>query len=622
MASPNETKLPEQRSSNSNPATSSTPATEEIPSVEIAGDQAQDEGEVAAQISVTDASGAEIDPCEHIEGKSNQVGPDTAVTAIPAGATYPREQAPTQAATAVPSQRITGDLGADDDDDESSDFNDDEGSDADDDENWPWAPLDEEAGNIVSGHVEAPISPTREGYGSIVADPEEYVIDGPIIIDGMVIEDSADEASEEGVGDREEDYGNEENRGSVMATSAGPLNGNGENRDSMTSALTSSDYDNADGSGSKMATGPGSEHAVEDSDGPMPSGVGPRQEISASDPEGNGREGEVAGDEIPEASGALIEATPNHTTGEAEIQDPLATPARELEEITSQPDLEFDHSQEEPVLYPSWIPESPLQPTPPLPNNIDLDDGEAAPNPVDGVATLTGHRRSEARGVDSQGEKGRIGDDEQKGTMVDLREGEAMAADQAASQAPRPSQPSPEARTREDANTVTLTIQYLVLNSKRSKATIRLSVPVTTTYTSLKRTILTALHHHDDFKNPRSIAADAQIGRLVAVLVEREGDDAADVRVRVVELTDKTDKELRETLELMTKGSIYDVVKVRFVPGTNGEVRRTGKATERVYGTSRKIGGRGVSKVRSGKAAGGSGVACGEIGGSGEGSGV
>ncbi|KAL9076103.1 MAG: hypothetical protein Q9161_001150 [Pseudevernia consocians] len=599
MASPNEMKLPEQQSSNSNPTTSPTSATEGLPHVEITGSQAQDEGEVAAPISVTNTSGADIDPCEHVEDKSNQVAPDTATTAVSAGAVVPQQQAPTQAGTAAPSHRITDDLGADDDDDESSDFGDDEGSDADDDENWPWDPLKEEAGNNVSGHVEAPISMTREEYGSIVHDPDEYVIDGPIVIDSMIIKDSADEASEEGVGDREEGHGNEETKDSVMATSAGPVDGNGENRDSMTSALTSSDYDNADGSGSKMVTGPGSAHAVEDSDGPLPSGVGPRQETSTSNPEGNGRQGETARDEIPEASGAFIEATPNQTTSEAEIQDPLATLARELEEITSQSDPEFDHSQEEPVLYPTWIPESPLQPSPFLssdPNEYDLDDGEAARNPVDRVTTLTGYRRAEARNADSQGEGSRIGDDEQKETTGDLREGEAMPADDAATLAPRPSQPCPEASTTKDANTtVTLTLQYLVFNSKRSKATIRLSVPVTTTtYASLKRTVLTALHQHNGFRNPRPIAAEAQISRLVAVLVEKGNESAAaDVRVRVVELTDKTDTELRERLELMTTGSIYDVVKVRFVPGTNDEARRTGKATERVCGTLRKMGGPG-----------------------------
>ncbi|KAF6221967.1 hypothetical protein HO133_001935 [Letharia lupina] len=667
MASPNEVKLSEQQSSNSNPTTPTSPATVEFPSAEIAGNEAQEEDEAAVLIPVADASDMENRHSEQVQGDSNRLVSDTAVMVISAGAINPQQRTLTEAAEAVPPHLISStsdDLGADDA--EQSDFNDEEGSDTDQDGTWdaidlgPTAPTGEQAGNSIAGHGEAPSSMIREGSTSIVDNMEEYVIDGPTIIEGVLIEDSEDDrrtpaltSSERSVCDNHRpitptatgfchddgeygtsevarptgsDHGEEETRGSVTATSAGADDGNGDSSSSVIPASASPDHGDVESREPEMAMLVGSEQAGEMNDGSIYSSAAsegtpaPSQENDIPDEssspmeatpsktteEGENQEtaatpahdvGEIASQADTETDhghevdllAPKIPESPLHPTlplgggsnlfdiGEGEVQEPATAPTQELEDETaSQADLEFDHSQEEVLLHASEIPESPLRPSSPLgedPNDSDLDEGEAAPNPVARVSMLTGYRRPEGRGLNA-------GDNTERhigGTTEDVGDNEA---DQGASRDPNPTdqdQPITDVRDR-DAETVHLRIQYLVERSKRCKASICISVPSTITYRSLEQVILDALRQHGEFKNPHPIHADAQISRLIAVLTEKTVDTPGFCREREL-----TDENLQSTLELMTNRSIYDVVKVQFVPGTNGEVRprkATGKVRE------------------------------------------
>lgn len=665
MASPNEVKLSEQQSSNSNPTTPTSPATVELPSAEVAGNEAQEEDEAAVLIPVADASDMENRHSEQVQGDSNRLVSDTAVMVISAGAINPQQRTLTEAAEAVPPHLISStsdDLGADDA--EQSDFNDEEGSDTDQDGTWdaidlgPTAPTGEQAENCIAGHGEAPSSMIREGSTSIVDNMEEYVIDGPTIIEGVLIEDSEDDrrtptltSTERSVcdnhrpitttatgfchddgehGTSEEgtpagfDHGDEETRGSVTATSAGADDGNGESSSSVIPASASPDHGDVESREPEMAMLVGSEQAGEMNDGSVsPSAAS--EGIPAPSQE----------NDIPDESSSLMKATPSNTTeggenqetaatpahdvgeiasqadtetdhghevdllapeipesplhptlplgggsnlfdiGEGEFQEPATAPTQELEDETaSQADLEFDHSQEEVILHASEIPESPLRPSSPLgeaPNDFDLDEGEAAPNLVARVSMLIGYRRPEGRGLNA-------GDNTERHIGEITEDVSDNEADQGASRDPNPTdqdQPITDVRDK-DAETVHLRIQYLVERSKRCKASICISVPSTITYRSLEQVILDALRQRGEFKNPHPIHADAQISRLIAVLAKKTVDTPDFCREREL-----TDENLQSTLELMTNRSIYDVVKVQFIPGTKGEVRPR-KATEKV----------------------------------------
>ena len=491
-------------------------------------------------------------------------------------------------------------------------------------------------------------------------------------------------------------HGDNETRGSVTATSAGPEDGIGESSSSTTPPSASSDHGDVESSEPEMAMPVCSEQAGEKNDGPVFSSVASEEHTPASSRE----------IEIPDKSSLPMEAAPCNITDEGEDQETAATPAQddeqtasqadaeivlypseipesplqptlplgedpkdfdleegevrdlsttsaqEIEESVSESDWNFDHSQEEVVLYPSEIPESPLQPTLPLgedpkdfdleegevrdlsttsaqeieesvseadwnfdhsreevvlfssempehpvqptlplgedPNDFDLNEGEATPNPVDRVSILTGYQGLELRGIyghvgGSQSEEGHIEREQRDVKLSGRSQGEAISADRVLS----PFGPDDRvAKTgNKDGNTVHLRIQYLVAYSKRSKASMCISVPAAITYTAFKQTILNALRQHGEFKNPRPIHRDAQISRLIAVLATEKA-DPPDFR-RVTELTDEN---LQRTLELMHKRSIYDAVKVQFVPGTNGDVMPR-KATGRINGRSRKVGG-------------------------------
>ncbi|KAL9135362.1 MAG: hypothetical protein Q9175_003452 [Cornicularia normoerica] len=722
MASPHEAKLPEQQSSNSDPTTPPTPATVESPSAEIAGNPAQEDNEAVVLTLVADGSNTENHHSEQVDGAPNQVVSDTAVMVISAGAINPQKQASMEAATAAPTHWIKttpDDLGADIE--EESEFDDEEGFDTD--QDGIWSPLDleptvhtgEETGTNVLGYGEAPKSIIRAGNASIVNNMEEYVIDGPIVIDGVSIEDSEDKSSEDndesgdenhvnedmcgretdqgkapegsalltpqtivtkasaesdhgngedrclvtpssagpdlddavtiiltassiddgehngsmrldpidsdhndgvtsgslatgpseehndeprtpGFGNADEEHsssvaatpagsghGDKETRGSVTATSAGPEDGIGQSSSSMTPASASSDPGDVESSETEIVMPVCSEQASENNDGPVSSSV------ASEDTPAPSRE-----TKIPDKSSLPMEAAPCNITDEGEDQETAAIPAQDDEQTASQADAEI-------VLYPSEIPESPLQPTLPLgedrkdfdleeedvrdlsmtsaqeieespklplgedPNDFDLNEREATPNPVDRVSILTGYQRPELRAIyghvgGSQSEEGHIEREQRDGKLSGRSQGEAISADRVLS----PFGPDDRvAKTgNKDGNTVHLRIQYLVAYSKRSKASIT-----------------------ESSKTRAPIHRDAQISRLIAVLATEKA-DPPDFR-RVSELTDENSQ---RTLELMPKRSIYDAVKVQFVPGTNGDVMPR-KATGRINGRSRKVGG-------------------------------
>lgn len=127
MASPNEEKLLNQQSSNSDPPTPTIPAAAELPFAEIAGDHAQapEEDEVAVlTTTATLASGAEDHHSEQAQGESNEMTPDTAVVAIRAGAAEPPQQDRTEGITMAPATATTPNQGEEDSDNELQEFSD------------------------------------------------------------------------------------------------------------------------------------------------------------------------------------------------------------------------------------------------------------------------------------------------------------------------------------------------------------------------------------------------------------------------------------------------------------------------------------------------------------------
>ena len=102
MASPNETKLPEQQPSNSNCTTPPTPTAAECSSEEIAGSQVQEEDEAAVRTPGADALDMETHRFEEARGRPEPVAPNTAAEDFRAGAVRPQQQDPTAAVTMAP----------------------------------------------------------------------------------------------------------------------------------------------------------------------------------------------------------------------------------------------------------------------------------------------------------------------------------------------------------------------------------------------------------------------------------------------------------------------------------------------------------------------------------------
>lgn len=388
MASPKETELSEQQSSNSNPTSSPTPARAESPSVDVAEDETQREHDVPDLAHVADSSTPENRHSEQAQRDPGQVGPDPAVTTTSARAVNPQQQAHTEAAMTVPGQRIS-------DDEEYSYFNDEEGADSDQDRVWnpidlePTAPTCEAAGNDVSDHIEASNPTSRERSSSIVDNPEEYVFDGPIFIDGVLIE-----GSEESLGtpaltfpehsvdndpepipptstnfghEHEEhdpsvaatparsDRGDEGDRGSVTAASDDLGDRNGESSSPTAPASARSDHGDAESIELDMFMPVGSEQAGGENDGPVISRAASEEGSSGPSPE----------NPIQDDSSSPVQKNQTNTTNEGENEEHTATPAQDVGESASQADAGTNHGREEVVSDPFEIPETPLRPTRP-----------------------------------------------------------------------------------------------------------------------------------------------------------------------------------------------------------------------------------------------------------------
>lgn len=386
------------------------------------------------------------------------------------------------------------------------------------------------------------------------------------------------------------DHGNEENRDSMTATFATPDDGNGESSGSMAPASADSDHGNADGNSSEAATPAGVDHADEGNNNSASRSTGASQDDnSAPNREDKEKMKEVRDEEVPGDSGSPTEATPSDTIDEGEVPDSTATPTRDAEEAASQAGEETDHEHEVVDLRPPEMPDPPVQPTQPLGGDAldyDLEEGEVTRNPVDRVSILTGYGRL---GAEDEGE----GDGDAADTALGANTDDNTDGHSGESSGDADSHENDLGATQdlvvrtgnEDSDTVHLKIEYRVEYSTRAKATMCISIPATITYPALERTILNALRHHGGFDNPRSIGVDAEIARLVVIFAKKEGEESD--FSRTVELTEEN---LEETLRLMPKRSIYDVVKVQFKPGTNGEATPK-KATGKIYGKSWKVGG-------------------------------
>lgn len=407
-------------------------------------------------------------------------------------------------------------------------------------------------------------------------------------------------------------HGNEENMESVTTTSAGPDDGNEESSGSMAPAPAGSDHGNTEGSGSPTATPANVDEAYEENSDTVSSKAAPEEDIPSPSQEEKGKMKEVRDEELPKDSSAPMEETPSDTSDEGEVPDPTAPPAQDAEEAVSQAGAEADHEHEVIDLLPPEMPDPPLEPTQPLGEDVlayDIEEGEVTVNPVDRVSILTGYQRPEVEALaaeeeeqrrtlealhnrrdDSEGTEdpadtalGANADDNIEGHSGESSEDVGSGdSDQGAFQdlVVRTCKDSDQ-----DSDTVHLKVEYRVQYSNCAKATMCISIPVTITHPALKQMILSALRQHGEFENPRPAHKEAKIARLVAVFAKKKDEEPG--FCRTIELTDEN---LEETLRLMPKRSIYDVVKVQFEPGTNGEARPR-KATGKVYGKSRKVGG-------------------------------
>ncbi|CAF9921340.1 hypothetical protein IMSHALPRED_005155 [Imshaugia aleurites] len=594
MASSNETELPEQQSSDSNTTTASITVAVESPSTETVENQAQEEYELAVLTPVPDIPDTENRHSEQVQGNSNPVIPDTAVRDIPAGAVEPQQQDLTEEVTIAPVAATTRNnvmgLTAGSDGDEAvtiappgSDLND---------------------GNNNGLTTSAP-----PGYEH--GDTEDSSSTTPELTSGSSAEENSDPVTPNSTGLNHED---EERSRSAAATPANSDHGNEENNGSATAPPADSDNGDGESSGSTSPASAGSDIADEEVRSSASPDIAPGEDPSVPSQEREDTQREAGEDALPD-SGAPTGATLDDTTDEGEVQDPGATPAQVLEENASQIDAETDHGQKPVELHPPESPDPLLEPTTPPTTPLgevsnDYEEGRVAEasqnNRIEQGAfqdlavtadldrdediLLRGRVRQipEEQGVESQedvsqGEEGHIEDEQRDDESSEPSHEERIPEDRApvASDAEDPA----SKKGNKDVGPVHLRIQYLVEGSKRTKACICISVPSTITYPALKQTILTALVNHEGCKNPHPIAEKAEISRLIAILAKKAIDGPGFLRVREL-----TAGNLQQTLGRMRIGSVYDVVKVQFVPGTNGEVRAR-KATGRIYGRSRKIGG-------------------------------
>ena len=576
MASSNQTELPEQQSSNSNTTTTSIPVAVESPSTETVENQAQEEYELAVLTPVPDIPDTENRHSEQVQGNSNPVIPDTAVGDIPAGAVEPQQQDPTEEVTIAPVAATT---------------------------------RNNVMGLTAGSDRDEAVTIAPPGYEH--GDTEDSSSTTPELTSGSSAEENSDPVTPNSTGLNHED---EERSRSAAATPANSDHGNEENNGSATAPPADSDNGDGESSGSTSPASAGSDIADEEIRNSASPDIAPGEDLPAPSQDSEDTQREAGEDALPD-SGAPTDGTLENTTDEGEVQDPGATPAQVVEENASQIDAETDHGQKPVELHPPESPNPLLQPTTPpttplgevsndyeegrvaeAPQNTRIEQGASQDPAVtadldrDQDILLRGTARQipEEQGVESQegvsqGEEAHIEDEQRDDESSEPSHEECIPEDQALVSSDAEDLASEKAS--KDVGPVHLRIQYLIEGSKRTKACICISVPSTITYPALKQTILTALVNHEGCKNPHPIAEKAEISRLIAVLARKAIDGPGFLRVREL-----TAGNLQQTLGRMRIGSVYDVVKVQFVPGTNGEVRAR-KATGRIYGRSRKIGG-------------------------------
>ena len=299
----------------------------------------------------------------------------------------------------------------------------------------------------------------------------------------------------------------------------------------------------------------------------------PRGRLSEDPNDSDLDEGEAV--PIPEYRVSLFTGYQRSEVNGEDTQEPAGTSEQDFDDSASEPEWDSDYieAEDDESLFedPEITPQS-AQRLGENPSDFDLDEGEEVSNPVDRVALLTGYLRSEANGEDDQA-------DGDQGGESSIERNQSKGKSSGFGQVPSyfgSDDPigKPDGK---DGKAVHLRIQYLVACSKRSKASMCISVPADIPYTVFRETILNALHQHDGTKNPRPAHIEAVISRLLLVMAGSKP-------------TELTNDNLQQNLVLMPQRSIYDFVKVEFVPETNGETRRR-KATGKVNGRSGKVGG-------------------------------
>ena len=545
MASPNETKLPEQQPSSSNCTTPPTPTAAEFPSEEIAENQAQKEDEAAVRTPVADAFDMETHRFEEAQGRPEPVAPDTAAGDFQAGAVRPQQQDPTEAVT-MALARATA---PNDEEDSDSEFQ--ELLDAEDGENELDDRLfvDQEPDSLI-GECNADRTAVY-GDDSGSTKQEGRLGEDPIVQELSPFNAEAGQAIR--IGDDLRDFGihaqgfqdypetsseadawnNEEGHIEAVGDSEA-----GQASPDQTTSAAPAEPARAGGSESGIVT------AL-----PLGSDPGDGDNNDSTAPASIGSDHDDGGNK-----GTMVSASTGFDHGNAE-RSGLATPA-----LTFSACSEKENND-------SMTPDSTDS------GHEDHEHGTSA------TAAPTGSDN---------------GNEEHKGsltaTLAGPDDGNRESSGSTTAPTNQASSPSglddPILKTgSKDLDTIHLNIQYLVACSNRSKATMCISVPAFITYPSLKKTIEDALCEHDGFINPRPIDPDAKISRLIVALAKNKTGERDFCRIREL-----TDENLGETLRLMRTRSIYDVVKVQFKPGTNGKATPR-KANGRIYGRSRKIGG-------------------------------
>ena len=152
MASPDETKLSEQQSSNSNPTTPPAPVVAESPRTKIAENQAQEDDEEVILAPRADASDTENHHFEQAQRSPSPVAPDTAVEDTRAGIVESQQQDPIEMVATLPATAATSnDVASHDEEDSDPDS-----------EEWPDFEFIEGRDNDRSVFRTPPNSPTGQ----------------------------------------------------------------------------------------------------------------------------------------------------------------------------------------------------------------------------------------------------------------------------------------------------------------------------------------------------------------------------------------------------------------------------------------------------------------------------